>query len=37
MEAIMRGPPPATQILFEARVLSDDAPEIKTGPKLAAG
>jgi VWFA-related protein len=37
MEAAMRGAPPATQILFEARVLPDDAPEIKTGPKLAAG
>jgi hypothetical protein len=36
-EATMFGAPPATQILFETRVLPDNAPEIKEGPKLADG
>ena len=37
MEAAQFGAPPATQVLFESRVLPADAPDIVAGPKLADG
>jgi len=36
LEATKRGAPPATEILFQARVLAADDPEIASGPKLTA-
>src|ERR1035437_6225739 len=37
MEATQFGAPPATEVLFESRVLPADAPDIVAGPKLADG
>jgi len=36
LEATKRGAPPATQILFQSRILPADDPEIVAGPKLVS-